>query len=250
MSGQFSLPDYRAMIEAGRESGYRYLTFAEVADGAADEGRQCLLRHDVDASIAFALDMAHAEAAAGVRSTYFLMPRSPAYNLLGRHASLAVREMVGLGHDVGLHFDAAHPLVSAATLDRLIAAEAALVGELSGNPVRAFSFHQPSAEIIAKRVAIPGLINTYNPDQLEGWHYVSDSNRLWKAETGLELLREATHPKLQLLVHPMWWVSDAATTEQVWDEAIGSNFEIMQQQFLDTERAYGGRRAMELKRNA
>ena len=246
---QFSLPAYREMIQAGLASGYLYLTFAEIADGAVEDGRQCLLRHDVDVSIALALELARVEAEMEVRSTYFLMPRSPAYNLLSRHSTMAVREMVKMGHDIGLHFDAAHPLVSADRLPQQVRDDAALVGSLAGRPVSAFSFHQPSPAILKQRLMIPSLINTYNPEQLDGWHYMSDSNRIWKYESGLEFLRNATHPKLQLLVHPMWWVSDAATTEQVWDEAVRSNFEVMQQQFLATERAYGLRRIMELKRN-
>src|SRR5688572_19028064 len=109
----FSLAAYRATIEAGLASGYRFLSFGELADGAPESPRQCLLRHDVDVSVEYALAMARIEAEAGVRATYFLMLRSPAYNLLGRHASLAVREMAALGHDIGVHFDAGHPLVTA-----------------------------------------------------------------------------------------------------------------------------------------
>lgn len=242
----FSLAAYRATIAAGLSSGYRFLTFGELADGAPDTARQCLLRHDVDVSVEYALEMARAEAEAGVRATYFLMLRSPAYNLLGRHASLAVREMVSLGHDIGVHFDAEHPLVSVDRLADQVRGEAALIGELAGTEVKAFSFHQPTQAILERRVAVPGLINTYNKDQLAGWHYVSDSNRSWKEKSGIELFREAVHPRIQLLVHPMWWVCEAEATDQVWDEAIRSNFELMQRQFLDTERAYGARRDIRL----
>lgn len=249
MDPNFSLAAYAELIEAGRASGYRCLTFAELAGNAADEGRQCLLRHDVDVSVAFALDMARVEAAIGVRSTYFLMPRSPAYNLLSRHSSLAVREMVELGHDIGLHFDAAHPLVTADGLTEQVRDEAALVGKLAGRPVSAFSFHQPSPDILQQRVKIPDLINTYNPDQLQGWHYASDSNRTWRGETGLALLRATSHCKLQLLIHPMWWVCAAKGTEAVWDEAVMSNFDVMQRQFLDTEGAYGSARTFTVRRS-
>jgi hypothetical protein len=246
----FSLGAYRATIQAGLESGYRFLTFGALAAGVPDSGRQCLLRHDVDVSVEYALAMARVEAEAGVAATYFLMLRSPAYNLLGRHASLAVREMVALGHDIGVHFDAEHPLVRLESLDAQVRQEAAMIGELAGTKVSAFSFHQPTPEILERRVAVPGLINTYNKDQLAGWHYVSDSNRSWKEKSGLQLLSDAVHPKIQLLVHPMWWVCEAEATDQVWDEAIRSNFELMQRQFLDTERAYGARREMALSRKA
>ena len=246
---RFSMTAYAELIEAGRASGYRYLTFGEAADGAPDHERLCLLRHDVDVSVGFALEMAQAEATAGVRSTYFLMPRSPAYNLLSRHASLAVREMVAMGHEVALHYDAAHPLVDDERLTDQIRAEAALVAELAGRPVRAFSFHQPSAEIIDRKVAIRGLINTYNPNQMQDWHYASDSNRAWRGQSGIALVRDVTHVRLQLLIHPMWWVCDKHGTEAVWDEAVKSNFEAMQRQFLETEGAYGKRRTIKLSRD-
>lgn len=248
MVDAYSLAAYAELIAAGRASGYRYLTFAEVAANASDGGRQCLLRHDVDVSVAFALDMARVEAAMRVRSTYFLMPRSPAYNLLSRHTSLAVREMVEMGHDIGLHFDAAHPLVIADELTEQLRDEAALVGRLAGRPVSAFSFHQPSPAILQQRVNIPELINTYNPDQLQGWHYASDTNRTWRGESGLALLRVASHRQLQLLTHPMWWVCAASRAEAVWDEAMKSNFEVMQRQFLDTEGAYGSARRFTVAR--
>jgi hypothetical protein len=44
----------------------------------------------------------------------------------------------------------------------------------------------------------------------------------------------------------MWWVCDAASTEEVWNEAIISNFETMQRQFLETEGAYGPRRSIQV----
>lgn len=246
----FSLAAYRETIRAGQESGYSFFTFGELADGLAKGERQCVLRHDVDVSMDYALAMARAEAEEGARSTYFLMLRSPAYNLLGRHSALAVREMVSLGHEIGVHFDAEHPLVKPETLVDQVLAEAAMVGDLAGREVKAVSFHQPSRQILEQRVIVPGLINTYNQDQLAGWHYVSDSNRSWKAKSGLELFREAEHPKIQLLVHPMWWVCEAESTDRVWDEAIKSNFELMQKQFLDTERAYGERREITLTRGS
>jgi hypothetical protein len=246
----FSLAAYRATIRAGKESGYRFHVFGELAGGALHSERHCILRHDVDVSMEYALTMARTEGEEGVRSTYFLMLRSPAYNLLGRHASLAVREMVSLGHEIGVHFDAEHPLVKPETLVAQVLAEATMVADLAGSEVKAVSFHQPSRQILEQRVVVPGLINTYNQDQLAGWHYVSDSNRNWKAKSGIELFREAEHPKIQLLVHPMWWVCEAEATDQVWDEAIMSNFELMQRQFLDTERAYGVRREIRLTRGS
>jgi hypothetical protein len=242
----FSLRGYADLLQLGQRSGYRFVTFGEAAAVPAEGGRHCLLRHDVDVSIDYALEMARVEHTNNVRTTYFVMLRSPAYNLLSRSASLAVREIVSLGHEVGVHFDAQHPLVRPESLSQLVLAEAGIIADLAERPVHAVSFHQPSRFILESAIEVPGLINTYNTAQLAGWHYVSDSNRNWRAETAAELFAAGARDKIQLLVHPMWWVCDAASTEEVWNEAIISNFETMQRQFLETEGAYGPRRRIQV----
>jgi hypothetical protein len=47
---------------------------------------------------------------------------------------------------------------------------------------------------------------------------------------------------VQLLIHPMWWIYDEATTSLVWDRVIEENLIAAQEQLLATERAYGDRR--------
>ena len=247
----FSPAGYRSLIRAGAEAGYRFVTFGDIADETATmavTNRLCLMRHDVDVNVTFALDLARIEAEEGIRSTYFMMLRSPAYNLLGRATSQAVRQIAGLGHEIGVHFDAQHPFVENENLIGLVLDEARIIGDLVGRPVRAVSFHQPSAMIMSSDIAVPGLINTYNRGQLAGWHYVSDSNRNWRGQDPWTLLSAHAHPHIQILTHPMWWISAATSTEAVWDEAVLMNYDTMQRQFLDTEAAYGSRRALRVSR--
>jgi len=46
--------------------------------------------------------------------------------------------------------------------------------------------------------------------------------------------------RIQLLIHPMWWVyGEEKTTYGVWNKVVESNFMQAQQQFLATEGAYG-----------
>jgi hypothetical protein len=243
---EFSLRGYASLLEIGHSAGYKFVTFRDVAGGA--EGRLCLLRHDVDVNVGYALEMARAEAGAGVTSTYFVMLRSPAYNLMSRAASVALREIVALGHEVGVHFDAQHPLLAGADLVDSVLEEARIIEGLAGARIHAVSFHQPSERILKSAITVPGLINTYNRDQLAGWHYISDSNRKWKAETAWQLLRDASIEKIQILIHPMWWVCTGPTTEAVWDKAVEDNFRTMQEQLLATETAYGPPRSLKVVR--
>lgn len=83
---------------------------------------------------------------------------------------------------------------------------------------------------------------------MNGWVYTSDSNRTWKEHTALSVFSVNNYEKIQILIHPIWWMYDDDLIEDAWDRAIVDNFYIMQQQFLDTEGAYGEAREFTIKR--
>src|SRR5687768_12246943 len=106
MNFEFSLRGYGQLLDALAEHRYKVVTFGDVPR-SADAG-VCLLRHDVDASLEFATRLADVEAAKGVNSTYFVMLRSPLYNILSKQAVNDLRHLIANGHQVGLHFDNGH----------------------------------------------------------------------------------------------------------------------------------------------
>ena len=86
----YSLNSYILMLEEALKTGYEFLTFKELncelysnANRTSNSGK-VLLRHDIDGDIEAALKMASIENELEIRSTYFLMLRSPCYNLLSR----------------------------------------------------------------------------------------------------------------------------------------------------------------------
>lgn len=239
----FSRATYSALLKTLAESGYQFSTFLEEADRqpADASGRQCLLRHDIDISMDFAVDMARVEHEYGARSTYFVMLRSPMYNLMSRQCANALTQLVDLGHDIGLHFDAGCPRRRGMTLEEDIRFEIDTLSGLLGKRVRAFSFHQPSEDVIRLRIDIPEVINTYHPDHLRGYKYISDSNRVWREINPFELVAQGFE-RAQILIHPIWWMCEEALTFDCWDRAIERNFKSEQRQILETERAYGPER--------
>jgi hypothetical protein len=52
---------------------------------------------------------------------------------------------------------------------------------------------------------------------------------------------------IQLLIHPIWWIFEESSTEFCWNQALLSNFEELQQQLIDTEKAYGLKRNLSLE---
>lgn len=237
------------MLDAGLKSGYRFLSFPEGEKAAASAAdRICLLRHDIDADLEVAAEMAALEAELGIRATYFLMWRSPVYNLLSRHNHRLVQQIISCGHWIGLHYDAAFIPDSATPMNDWIEKEAGSLEMYFGKQVEAVSFHQPGENILNQEIQVNRLINTYDKKRLGRFHYISDSNRVWKEAHPLTVFREAIYPRLHLLIHPMWWRSSYETysTEEVWTATLHNNLDKMQNQLCATERAYGARRKVEL----
>ena len=245
MTSEFSLKGYGELLEHLTVHGYEMIRFRDWRLNSP-RATYCLLRHDVDATTDFAVTLAEFEAARQIRSTYFVMLRSPLYNALSRACTADLRQIVALGHEIGLHFDAADDSIEAGPIEGRIERELALLAEVTGTPVSAFSFHQPTADILARRILLPDAINAYTLDGEQGCQYLSDSNRDWRGRDVAEIIRQ--RQPLQILLHPMWWVGDGPETWDCWDQAIRKNFERQQQQLLATERAYGPPRHIELIR--
>lgn len=244
----FSEATFTQLLLTLKQAKYYFAKFEDVSVAASKTYKHvCLLRHDVDVSMDFALDMARIEAAHGVRSTYFVMLRSPVYNLMSRHGTKVLEELISLGHEIGLHFDVSAALGTGKSLPDQIELELRFLSELSGCRVNAFSFHQPSDVAIRMQVCLPGVINTYHSKQLQGYYYISDSNRTWRDVDPFELI-EREEPLVHILLHPVWWMCSHLNVEDCWDQAIQRNFDSAQIQLLETERAYGPTRKLVLGR--
>jgi hypothetical protein len=235
----FTLAGYRQMLEAALDRGYSFRAFDD-PDRARVEP-VCLLRHDIDADLGAAAVIAEVEAELGVRSTFFVMLRSPVYNLVGRANDRLVRRILDYGHWLGLHYDQGFQPDGQRTVHDWVELEVDVLSRMFGVDVGAVSFHQPGPAVLQNEVKLDGLVNTYDQEDLAGFAYVSDSNMIWRDRPAVELFRSGAHPRLHLLVHPLWWVADepGTTTLQAFDRALLANWGRSQEQMLDTERAYG-----------
>jgi hypothetical protein len=177
---------------------------------AVTAGRKvCLLRHDVDLSLGPAVRMAEIEAGAGVRATYYVLAGSPLYDLDTRESRAALRRLVELGHEVGLHYDVhlePHPHGYGPTVESeeaRLAEDCERVEAALGGPVRSLSFHRPLRHWVGGPLYVAGRVNAY-AGELMGW-YLSDSAGRWREGEPLARLDEPRGPLLQLLTHPVWW---------------------------------------------
>ncbi len=254
---RFNLATYCDLLKRGISAGYKFIGFPEVDHSGQAVSRHanlCLLRHDVDADIAAALIMAKIERQLDVSATYFFMLRSPLYNLMGRQNHIMVEEILDLGHSIGLHYDQgfdAQRNWSTARTATAIEEEAQWIATQFDTKVSAVSFHQPSSKILQENIDTGALINTYDHRRLINFDYFSDSNRQFKladlAMGDIPNSMSAFSPRnLQLLIHPMWWVYEDRSTDAVWNCVIKSNLQRMQEQLIETERAYGSPRLFDI----
>lgn len=250
----FNLSLYRSLICNGLSTGYCFITFSELCC-QKPKSKVCLLRHDLDADLSAAHAMAKVEKEIGVSATYFIMLRSPMYNLMARHNHQFIEKILSLGHEIGLHYDQGFDQqrgFSSEKTAETINREAFWLEKQFQTNITAVSFHQPGPSVLNGEISSGHRINTYDRNRLADFEYFSDSNRefTFPKVVGKEVSNafSAFAPSnLQLLIHPMWWVYDEQTTCGVWDRAILTNLDLMQQQLIATERAFGPARSYEIK---
>lgn len=234
----FTLDRYREIVRAGLDAGYRFGFFDEI-DAARRSGELvCLLRHDCDNDLTAAARLAAAEAALGVRSTWFVMTRAALYNLWAPTNVRLVRDILAMGHRLGLHFDESpHAGADAADIAAAVDRERGWLEDEFGTPVDATSFHQPSRRVLDQQIKINGL-NTYDQSDMAGFHYMSDSNMAWRAGCPSQALRERRHPRLHLLSHPEWWTPQPMERRDKWRAMLANNLALMQDSLTARESTF------------
>jgi hypothetical protein len=202
----FTEQSYRGLLA----SAQAYWTFESF--GAKTVEPHVLWRHDIDVSPNRALRLAEIENDSGVKATYFFLLHSEFYSCLEKSTCEIMRRIAGYGHDVGLHFDAAFyaDVVDLPALEKRIAFEASIVGELAGAGPVAVSFHNPTPEQLKTydQLRLAGLVNAYGRPLQANYRYVSDSNGYWRFHRLHDVLTERANPALHVLTHPEWWTPD------------------------------------------
>jgi hypothetical protein len=173
-------------------------------------GRNVLWRHDIDLSPQRARRIAQIEADEGVKATYFIHLHSEFYNALETDVLNCVREIIHLGHQIGLHFDPGYYALSADEIDvleRSLLFEKYILENTLNVGIKAFSYHNPTAGtwLSAEQENIAGMINAYSQYIKENYQYCSDSNGYWRFRRLYDVITDESIQRLQVLTHPGWW---------------------------------------------
>ena len=207
---RFTFDAYMSLLEDIRDRGYKYIFYDEI--GTHD--KEVLIRHDVDFSLEKALEMAKIESQLNVRSSYFVLITSPFYNIHEKKSRQIIKEILELGHKIGLHFD--YTIYNTVIISEIIdhaKKELELLSVSIESNVNTISFHRPAKFILDSNVFFSkSIINTYSKEFFKDIKYISDSRMSWKANP-FDILCE-DNKKIQILVHPIWYnIEEKSITE-------------------------------------
>jgi hypothetical protein len=209
-ASNFTLAGYGDLLKRFFEAGYQVRSFTE----ASVERPDLVLRHDIDMSLAAALEMAEFEASRDISATYFVLLRSPLYNLLTEENTDFLRRILELGHDVGLHFDAALYEGEITVLNQAAEVECAVLEDFLGCRVELISLHRPRPVLLGYDQPIAGRIHSYQPKYFSEMGYCSDSRGGWHHGHPFDHVAVADRRAMQLLTHPIWWTGDSNPPEE------------------------------------
>jgi hypothetical protein len=219
---EFLISSYREILLAAISNGYEFCNYTQIGQETSE--LSCILRHDIDSELLGCGAILDAEKELGVKATYFIMTRSTAYNPFCVEGRSMVKRIIEDGHRLGLHFmGELCEGDDAQTISGKVAKEAKWLEEEFQASINAVSFHQPSKVVLESNIELPGLINTYNKNQMQDYFYVSDTNMNWRHEHPLEIFSKVLYPRLQLLIHPMWWTIEPLSLESKWTSVIEIN---------------------------
>ncbi|UYN97247.1 MAG: hypothetical protein KIT25_10065 [Enhydrobacter sp.] len=207
MSGteEFSIAEYVRLVGELRRRDYEVVDFLS----ATPECRHLLLRHDIDMCLQRAVRLAEAEAEMEVTASYFVLLNTEMYNVASTAGRAALRRLLELGHDVGLHFDGAHIRDhDLGALTREVDLECAMLEMQTGRAVRVVTFHRPARWLLGHQATLSGRIHAYQPRYFESMGYCSDSAGAFRYHHPLNHPAVLEGRALQLLTHPIWWVTE------------------------------------------
>lgn len=211
---EFTYDKYRDVITTATER-FRSVNFGEWEEVTTDEPL-LLLRHDVDLSLTRADKMARVEHDLGISSTYMIMGDSLLYSLEDDHSRERCRQLVELGHEVGLHYNRSKwdETASEDAIAKDVEQQADMLAAATGEPVQSISYHSPEKHLLYGPSHLYGYVNAYSESLMD--EYISDSGGSWYEGDPRPVIRSHEGDLLQILVHPVWWgETDASSIDRL-----------------------------------
>ena len=223
---EFTLDHYINLIRYLQQN-YRIIPFCDVR---YEDTPYLILRHDIDFSLRDALTMAKIEKDLGVRSTYFVLLSTQAYNLFEGENIAILKQISEFGHEIGLHYNPAQYRLYNQNFEKTLKIETQLLENYLGKTVHSISRHglfdrDPFS-------TTKQYINANHP-YLRADLFVHDSDRAWVTLDGLSILLNDPPKRCQLLIHPDNWQKDKVTREALLER----HFQVLENEIQDAKKS-------------
>jgi hypothetical protein len=178
-----------------RNEGY---TFKDLNEDK--KGKSIWMVHDCDLFLENALEMALIEAKNDITSTYFIRLGSRSYNVFSKYYSNIVKEIISLGHEIGLHYER---IITSDSIEKDINRQTDLFKSIFNKKLVNFNIHEPVREKIDIGKILPEINRCYNSDYFKNVKYISDSGARWREGCFSNHINK--HEKILVSTHPTWW---------------------------------------------
>lgn len=219
----FTYSHYEKILDMIKQTDYKVTFFNKTYLNS----KELIVRHDIDIDLEKAYRMALIENKHEIRTTYFILVRSPFYNIFDKSNSDFIRYILDLGHQIGLHFDEAYyGLNDVGNVIKNVDSEVRILEDCFDTKIFAVSFHRPSQFLLQSDIKLNNnLINTYDRNFIKEFKYISDSRRMWKEgclcrffeKTGIDY---SSPDRIQALVHPIWWTDKSLSAQDTMERFL------------------------------
>lgn len=206
----FTWDSYKEILIEFIDSGYHFYRFSLNFPGS----KATFLRHDIDFCLNSALRAAEIEFNLGINSNFFILLGSEFYNVSSPHSKSILRDILDMGHNIGLHFDASIYSNDLNALDNAAHHECSVLEEILLREVDVISFHRPSRNLLGFEKPISDRMHTYMPEFYSDLAYFSDSGGLFRFGHPLDSEVFKKQGSMQVLTHPIWW-SDMVVNDRL-----------------------------------
>lgn len=185
--------------------------------------KDVILRHDVDASLEAALNLAKLENKIDISSTYFILFSSEFYNPFTLESSQIIREILKLGHKLGLHYNELFIIKNKLEPSETLRKEIELLEQHFSTSVEAVAAHESN---LSQKIPInlpDGVIDAYSDKFFKDRKYLSDSAQNWRE--GCFCKHIQNYDQLQILTHPMWWSEYGKHRDKIMDSFINGEYD-------------------------
>ena len=217
----FSYKHYTDILKELKKS-YTFTTYRSARND------DIILRHDIDATLHAALKMAKIENKLNISSTFFILFSSEFYNPLSIDGSKIIREILDLGHNLGLHYSELFILENKLDATETITTEIRLLEQHFDTEIEAIASHE-SALTMSKYNEKPSIrlpdriVDAYSDEFFKTRKYLSDSAQFWREGCLCENLNKFR--KLQILIHPMWWSENGLSRNEIMNSFLGGEYD-------------------------